>query len=84
MFRLPSWKLTYPPEKSILKMMFRFPFGGICIRSLEGIVQMVRGEKFSTTQLPSILRDCKGVKLESLDQQVGVDAIKAGGTWGGL
>ena len=54
MFRLPSWKLTYPPEKSILKMMFLFPRWDM--------YPFPRGyekwfvEFFTTTQLPSINR----------------------------
>ena len=42
---IPSWKLTYPLFKALLKMMFLFPFGAICIRSLEGISP--RPPKFS-------------------------------------
>ena len=33
---IPSWELTYPLFKSILKMTFLFPFGWICDRSLGG------------------------------------------------
>ena len=35
-FRIPSRELTYPPKMAWLKMIFLFPFGGICQFSLEG------------------------------------------------
>lgn len=42
-FCLPSWELTYPLKKAILKMMFLFPRGNMLVRWRVTNVKQVEG-----------------------------------------